>query len=367
MIELDLPPVEPGALRDELRRRLGVPGLDFAEAPARIASGAEAVVEGFRLAGLDDGDPAWRTPLVLRRLFRQRDPAQLRWEAAVHGALHDQGFPVPRVLCVELEPGCLGSPFLIAQRVPGEVMLQAVMRPGDLVRRPWRIPRLVHDALRKVPAILGEAQARLHRVDPRHLRDRLRAGGLDPAEIGFDARLAGVRRRADAAHLDGLAPGIEWLERERPREARSVICHGDFVFTNLCVMDGRVTGVFDWSTVTLAEPAYDLSASHSRLRSRLPGLPAALDRISRRTQAALARRYLAAYGRQLPVDRERLRYYDAYWLLYELSWSGARLRDGARFDGAIEHRWLHPETIDAGVAAFRERTGIELAPLRPPG
>ena len=359
-----LPPVDREALRSLLRERLAEPELDYASPPEHLASGGEARIDAFRLCGVA---PRLAGPLVLRRLFVSKPRDQLRFEAAVQNALVDQGFPVPAVLCVEPDPSALGAPFLVAERIPGEIMLLAVTRPAELARRPHRLPGIVADALFRVPEVLGRTQARLHALAVEPLRARLAAEGLSPEALGFDARLVGIRQRVEGGALDGLAPGLAWLEAHRPRQRAAVVCHGDLVFTNLCVHEGSVAGVFDWAMVTLAEPAFDVVATLARLESRLPGLPGWLDWLTRRVQGQLARRYLASYRRNAShadLGPARLVYYEAFWILHELAWSGSRLRAGAAPEAGAESRWLHDETIDVGVSGFRERTGITLEPLR---
>ena len=82
-----------------------------------------------------------------------------------------------------------------------------------------------------------------------------------------------------------------------------------------------------------------------------PGIPAWLAWITRTVQGHLERRYLAWYRRTGTAPPDRVRYYEAYWLLHELVWSGERLRAGAVPDDAIEHRWLHAETLEVAEVA----------------
>lgn len=361
-LALELPEVEPERLLEALRGVSGAPDLRFAETPARLGRGGEAVVDSFRLAA---GPPGFRGPLVLRRLLPLKEPAQVHREAVAHRVLASQGFPVPRVLHAEASSTALGAPFLVAQRLPGRVLLQEITRPGELAAHPARIPRLVYQALVRVPRLLGGLQARLHRLDPEPLRRGLADAGFAREEIGFAGRMRLLAERIDDHGLDGLAAGLDWLRANRPTGERDAVCHGDFVFTNVCVEGGRVTGVFDWSSVTIADPAYDVAATLARLKSNVPGLPPLLAGITRLVQRVLERRYLSCYRRTGSAEPARVRYYEAYWLLHELVWSGERMRAGGVPDDAIEHRWLHPETIDLGVAAFEASTGVRLAPLRP--
>ena len=356
---LSLPPVDPDALAAALREHLARPDLRFAEAPRHLATGGEAVIDAFRLAGVEGPLAA---PLVLRRLLPLKPAGQLRWEAAVHRGLADQGFPVPRVFCVELDPDRIGAPFLVAERVPGEVVLEEILQPSRLVRQPWRLPRAVATAVFRVPGLLANAQLRLHALDAGRFADTLRKEGLDPDAIRFEARLTDLGERIEAAKLSGLEPGLDWLRGRRPAEQEPVTCHGDLVFTNLCVHEGKLTGVFDWSYVTFAPVAFDVAATLARLASRIPGLPGPVDWLARTAQGRLVRRYRAAYG---AVDEDALGYYEAYWILVELTRGGMKLREGARHVDAIEQRWLHPETIGQGAARFAALTGTAVEPLLP--
>jgi aminoglycoside phosphotransferase (APT) family kinase protein len=353
-----LPDVEPQRLLDALRVAWQRPALTYAEAPALLAVGGEARVDAFRLEGAPREAAG---PLVLRRLFDLKDPRSVRWGAAVHAALGEVGYPVPRVLWHEEDLAVLDAPALVAERVPGRMPLAAVTQPGGLLARPAALPGLVVEALARLPRYLGETHASLHGLDPEPLRRHLRQAGFEPEAMGFRARSQRLARDASTAALDGLDAGFDWV-RTQPVGADEVICHGDFVFTNLCVDAGRVSGVFDWSNVALAEPEYDVAATCARLTSTVPGLPLPLAMLFRAVQGRLQRRYLRCYRRTRGLDEKRVAAYEAYWILHELVWSGRRFAEGMRFDGKIETRWLHPDAISAGVARFREITGVSLQP-----
>lgn len=357
-----LPELDAQRLLAALATATGRPQLAYAEAPHPLRAGGEAVVDAFRLAGA----PAELSgPLVLRRVLPIKDAQQVRWEGAVHGALHELGFPVPRALHVEADPAVLGAPFVVMDRLAGGQLLADVMRPSGLLARPLRLPGIIWEALVRVPRLLGETQARLHGLAPESFEARLRDAGFSPEDLSLVARINRLAARVAGSRLPGLTPGIAWLRRELPREGARVICHGDFVFTNLFVEQGRVTGVFDWSYVTLAEPGFDVAASIARLSSAVPDVPAPLGAVFRAVQRLMVRSYLRAYRRQRPLDTGRLGFYEAFWILNELVWSGERLAAGAVPDGAIEQRWLHAAAIDAGVARFAANTGVRLEPRRP--
>jgi aminoglycoside phosphotransferase (APT) family kinase protein len=271
------------------------------------------------------------------------------------------------VLLVGTNPAPLGSLYLVSERLHGRALLQEVKRPDQLLAQPTRLPGLIGEALFQVPKLLGEVQARLHGLDAAALLDEVAKAGVDVARLGYPARLDHVASLIQEHDLSGLGPGLDWLRRHAPQPTSEVVCHGDLVFTNLFVDNGEVTGVFDWSCVAVADPAYDVAATLIRLESRIPGVPRALGPLFRAAQKRLARGYQRSYRRRRAIDTERVRYFDAFWTLYELTGSGVNLRQGARPVAEVEGRWLHPETIHFGVERFRARTGIELAPLQADG
>lgn len=354
--------LDSNALLRVIRERTAKREISFAEPPVLLGQGGEARVHAFRL---DTNADELTAPLILRRINAANDPEQVSLENAVHDGLRAQGFPAPRVLWADPDPSALGAPYLIAERLDGEVLLSEIERPDQLLARPTKLPRLIADALLRVPAQLAAIQTRLHRLDAHAFRRSLQDGGVDPSRISFAARLAEITDQVQRHSLDGLQPGIDWLHDHRPALASEVVCHGDLVFTNICVKDDEISGVFDWSTTVVADPAYDVAGSLIRLESNIPGVPALIGAVFRTVQRRLTRRYLRAYEREIPIASDRLAYFDAYWTLSELVWSSAHLRQGAAPTSAVTGRWLHPDTIDFGVGRFRARTGVELSPLRP--
>jgi aminoglycoside phosphotransferase (APT) family kinase protein len=354
--------VDPARLLAALRELSGCVELELASAPERLAFGGEAVIDVLELRS---PPPCLAGPLVLRRIVRPDHPRQVQREVALHRALADQGFPVPRVLLFDALGERLGAPFLVMERLAGGMPLVEVMEPSRLLRRPLRLPAVAAEALWRVPALLGGLQARLHTLDPSGIRNALREQGLDPREIGFGARLDALEEQAGRADLSGLAPGFAWLRRARKPGGRQVVCHGDLVFTNVQVESGRLTGVLDWSHASLAEPEYDVAATLNRLESRVPNVPTPLAAIFRAVQKRMRSSYLEAYRRSHAIDPAALRLYGAFWLLQELVGSGERLRAGAKPSGHITDRWLHSDVIRAGALAFEAATHVRIEPLEP--
>src|SRR5690606_28157072 len=67
---------------------------------------------------------------VLRLYFGESG----EWKAGLEGAalrlLRQAGYPVPAVIAVERGAAALGRPFLIMERVPGELLWGPMLEPG---------------------------------------------------------------------------------------------------------------------------------------------------------------------------------------------------------------------------------------------
>jgi aminoglycoside phosphotransferase (APT) family kinase protein len=344
--EPDTPAVS-SRLLARLRRMDGMHSVGFAEPPSPIPGGFETRIFAFRLAGA----PApFDRPLILR-LFREADAApRARFEAAVHGAIAQQGYPVPRVLDWSADASPLGGAFLILERVPGENLVSRILDP----------------ALLRYPALLAGAQRRLHALDPAPVRDALAAAGFPPARLHPDTEVEYLERAVHALDLAGFEPGIAWLRAQRPGAAApAVVCHGDFHPFNVLVHEGRVSGVIDWTLrhMKLAEPAYDVGATLVLLGHAPVDVPWMLRGVAGRLRRRLVRAYLESYRRELDLPEPALRYYEALRLLGCLLEAG----EHALADRGLRARPRKPTAfgsprVQAGMLErFRALTGVNVA------
>jgi aminoglycoside phosphotransferase (APT) family kinase protein len=345
-----------------LRQELGEPGLAYAEPPAAVIGGFDTKIYDFRLSG---GTETWSPPLILRVFPAHADRLRARREAAVHGAVVGMGFPAPRVLLLCEDAGILGGTFVVMERVPGRMMLADVFSPSRVL---FLLPRV----LGTVPRTLGETQARLHSLDGEAL---LRA--LDEADVpaacagpaGVSRRMATVggqledmQRRVDAASLNGLAAGLEWLLAKRPAEPeRLAICHGDFHPLNVLMEGDRVSGVIDWAMTVVADPAFDVGNTKVLLALAPLDLPAVLRPLASAVCPAMAKRYYEAYRRHRAVDAEAVRYYEALRCVMELLWVGESRRAAAGDAGQITNPWAVPRMTERLLSHFRKVTGVVLS------
>src|SRR5512139_3250883 len=110
-----------------LRRMDGMHSVEFAEPPSAISGGFETLIFAFRIA---HAPPRFSGALILR-LFREADAApRARFEAAVHGAIAQLGYPAPAVRHWSPDASPLGGVFLILERVAGENLLARIASPA---------------------------------------------------------------------------------------------------------------------------------------------------------------------------------------------------------------------------------------------
>ncbi len=190
-----------------------------------------------------------RMELVVRRPPRGPLPPSahdvLR-EARVLRALEGRA-PVPRVLAQCDDPGVIGAPFYVMERIEGEVIADSV--PVALERDARRMGEQLVDALVTV-----------HAVD-------WRAAGLE----GFgrpDGYLERQIRRFTelwARNRTREVPAVErvgrWLGEHLPESPSATIVHGDYRLGNVMYAPSppaRLVAIFDWEMSTIGDPLADL-------------------------------------------------------------------------------------------------------------
>jgi len=332
------------ALRAHLADALASPDLSYAEPPAPITRGWETYIYAFRLAP-PVPDQRFAGPLILR-IYPGLLPGAARvaqTEYQAQAFVRERGFPAPMPLLLETEGAVFGQPFMVMERVPGRPMLDL------LLERPALLSRMAR--------LLAETQVQLHRIDP--------AGVTFRREVPLlDRMLEEFRQAAEQFGLDGLRPGIEWLEAHRPPDERDVcIVHCDFHPANVMVEDDAVTGVLDWPNVDLTDRHADLGFTLFLLETAVAELSSLRERLivgfGRRL---FTRLYLRAYRRHLPVDRGLLRYYRSLLALRRLGQYGVWRQVGAEPTGSRPDAVarLDDAQVQTVTRYFRKHTGVDI-------
>lgn len=215
---------------------------------SRIHAGLALSLPGMTITNLEPLSAGWETdvygfeaggrPLVLR-VYSSAD----QWnrgaiEAKAMQVLHDQGYPVPKVVSSGPDPaaaGHFGGWYLIMDRVPGQVFWRHF---GDQSEAPAQV-RLFCSLLH-----------RLHQLDPAEF------GTASPSSFGLEIirLMAGDLREA-------FEPALQVLDRREPevdRQRRSLI-HGDFHSENILITPDGAPFVIDWSGAAVDDPRVDLA------------------------------------------------------------------------------------------------------------
>jgi aminoglycoside phosphotransferase (APT) family kinase protein len=278
-----------------LRADLLNEGLSYAEPPMQLTGGFDTSIYSFRLNGASD---QWSPPLILRLFRADAAPDQAAFEQAVQNAVMSLGYPAPRVLAACGEHSVLGSAFTIMDRVPGQLMLERIVRPS----RGWL----------SVANTLASLHGRLHALDAQAFEAALARDGLPRDRLSVRVDTALIHRELERLALDALRPGLRWLIDNKPAApGRVSICHGDFHPLNI-LMEGRsVSGVIDWSWASVAEPAYDIGATVAIFAQGPVDLPAILRPVANFVRRRFIRDYLRSYSKQFPIDLDDVRYFEA--------------------------------------------------------
>ncbi len=334
----------PDELLDIVRRRAGCADVAFAEPPARLSGGFFTENWAFRLAA---APPPWSAPLVVRLFPSISAPELACREATTQRVLCAQGFPAAPVLWFDDSARLCGRRFFVMERLPGNAMMGGI-RVRELAGAGWHL-------LRRLPEVTASVQASLHDMDAAPLVTELGAMPSGP-ERWFDVLDEQIR-----AGATGLAPGLDWLVKHAPSPPpRPSICHGDLWGGNILVDDGRVMGVLDWSTVTVAHPALDVGFTAMSLSLAPIDAPSAIQRTAAAIGSAMRTRYVRAYQRARSTDLSMQPYYEALRCAVELSLVAAYRMAEARGTPHDVPRLTWDSIADRMIAYFRRRTGVTL-------
>jgi Ser/Thr protein kinase RdoA (MazF antagonist) len=151
-------------------------------------------------------------------------------------------FPFPKLYLDGANLNDPPIPYLVMSVLPGEPLSNVMAGEDDPTRRlHWMskfgtVLRQIHDT----PAKL------MLRYRIPWLEERLKTAA-DYIEAGFEL---------DA---DDPVALLEQMRAERPTSVRQRLIHGDFMWDNVLVQDGEITGIVDWGGAAYGDPRYDLA------------------------------------------------------------------------------------------------------------
>jgi aminoglycoside phosphotransferase (APT) family kinase protein len=236
-----------------------VPGLDLAAFGAYFGAACPGEGRGplraSVLAGgksnltyeVTDGHRHWvvRRPPLGHVLATAHDMAR---EYRVISALAGTAVPVPATYLLCADPGVIGAPFYVMEKVAGTAYRTAAQLKGLGAQRTRLVATRMIDTL-----------ADLHAVDPAAvgLADFGKPQGFLARQVRrWKQQLDGSRSR----ELAGAEELHAALAARIPAESDVAIVHGDFRLDNLLIGAGdRITAVLDWEMATLGDPLADVA------------------------------------------------------------------------------------------------------------
>jgi aminoglycoside phosphotransferase (APT) family kinase protein len=332
----------------------GCPDAVYIAGPARIQGGFDAAIFGFTL---DRVPPSLAEPLILRLSRADADPGRVKLETVVQNTLAEMGFPAPRVMVTESDPGILGGPFMVMTRLSGQTLAHGVEGLGAGTSLVGQLQLLFN-----LPAVLARIidqwvamQIRLHQLPAETLLRAVTAAGIDAEAITFEGQLARLRTIVERSDLIGLKPGLAWLDDHRPAQAReAAICHGDFHPLNILADKNQPTGVIDWANAVIAEPAMDVGSAIANMSAVPLPLPWALRVTAHAIIGATLRRYERTYRTFRPLDDQAVLYYEVFRAVAQLIWVGQ-----ARAAGRVGSGAFHSATgVGNLIALIKKLSGV---------
>ena len=272
----------------------------------------------------------------------------VRRERCAQEVVSAQGVPAPRVLVCEDAAGVLDWPFMVMERLRGQIQLGA-----EFPRVVIEVPRLFTLSKRHAPAL-----AMVHALDAQPLLDCFAQAGITERESGPGYWLDLSERFIDEWSLDGLRAGLAWLRANAPLPpARASICHGDLFGGNILEEDGRITGILDWNLATVASPEFDVGGQIAVAEMSPVPAPPPIPWIALAVGRGLARGLRRHYPRFESLSPVWLTYYAAMRAFTELTFK-LRTRARIRATGVPERM---PTWKPAQCARyFRRRTGVRV-------
>ena len=233
---------EPLLVLEPLIEFLGAAGL---EAPADLS--ATPIGEGHSNVTFE-----LSTGVVLRRPPRGPLPPSahdvLR-EARLLSALAPTAVRSPEVLAVCDDPGVIGAPFYVMERITGDVITDSVPDALDSPEQHARIADELIDALVELHATDWEAAGLEGFGKPTgYLERQLR-------------RFNGLWEHNRTRELPQFEQVGGWLASRIPESPPATIVHGDYRLGNTMFATGapaRLIAIFDWEMATIGDPLADV-------------------------------------------------------------------------------------------------------------
>ena len=172
---------------------------------------------------------------------------QVDREYRVMQALYNTPVPVPKMYCLCEDSAVIGTKFYVMEMVEGRLFTET------------QLPSLTNSERRAIYLDLARVMAELHNVDPAAvgLSEFGRPGNYYERQISRWTKQYHAAKTEDLPAMDRL---MEWLPKNIPQQADSVVVHGDYRLGNVLIHpeEPRIVAVLDWELSTLGDGLADL-------------------------------------------------------------------------------------------------------------
>ncbi len=191
---------------------------------------------------------------LLRLVYRSGPPPgamsgmPIDREYRVLRAAYLSGVPVPRVYPLTDDP-FEPIDMLVMDRVEGESIARRILRDAEFAQ-----------ARRLLPRQLGQALARIHRIDiERHGLGDLPAPpeGMAPARHALD-NLRAMYEEVALVPSPVFELAFRWLAQRLPGSALRTFVHGDYRLGNLIAGPEGLRAILDWEGAHVGDPMEDV-------------------------------------------------------------------------------------------------------------
>ena len=209
--------------------------------------GWESIIYAFKVV-IDPHSSSQPQSLILRLYPGTDAHAKSQREFAGLQVLHQLGYPVPRVFRLERENSPFGKPFILMEKIEGEIL--------------WY--RLDQSSPEQKAALLDQFCAlfvQLHQLDWQPFIHRVNPPN-QPEPYQYVNQFLKMINDATRQFpdLQSFIPVLEWLRERRDKVpcARPAPVHWDFHPGNVILRpDGKMT-VIDWTQIQVSDPRFDL-------------------------------------------------------------------------------------------------------------
>ncbi|MFC2037246.1 phosphotransferase family protein [Chloroflexota bacterium] len=160
--------------------------------------------------------------------------------------LYEAGYPVPQVLILEREDSPFGRPFVIMERIQGQMLWPLWFGSPE-------------EKQKELLTLFCELFARLHTLEWRPFVQDVAPYDAGDPYILLDRELDKLRSYLTRFPIPGFLPIVEWLEQRRDLVPcnRPAVIHWDYHPGNILLGDDGSAVVVDWTQVDLSDARFD--------------------------------------------------------------------------------------------------------------